>query len=74
MNRYCVWQSLLVRGRYSDSVIGNADDFETAKWLGQEHAGGINPEWKQVGEFSWTLLTNGINREIYIYDRKGNRS
>lgn len=74
MKRYYIWRSLLVRGWYSDSVIGSSDDFDEAKSLGQARAGGINPEWKQTSGYSWALLTNGVNREIYIYDRKGSES
>lgn len=76
MKRYHVWRSTWPNDQYAHVSIPWPDVFDhlhEAQLRGQEIAwmeGGVNLEWKQVAEFSWRLLTNGIPTEIFIYDRK----
>lgn len=84
MKRYYVWRSFRANGQDRSESAPAPADFdhleeaqrrgEFIQWAAEPITGGINPEWKQVGEFSWRLLTNGILTGIFIYDRKGNES
>ncbi len=77
MKRYYIWMSTWPNGQYVAMSVPHPNEFDhldEAQRRGETVAGGVNSEWKQIAEFSWRLLANGIPTEIFIYDRKGNKS
>jgi hypothetical protein len=80
MKRYHVWHSGNEGGWSATSGVGDRDDFEEAKFLGEATVIGMGATreeifgWRQAGERSWSLAVQGRPFEIYIYDRKGNES